>query len=161
MGIIKISIEKAELTGLDFSDSDPELDEVSSSDADHALAQVCKLRLQDYFEGTLKEFDLPISFAGTDFQKRVWNELLKIPYGHTISYQELAIRLGDPKCIRAAASANGKNPLAIIVPCHRVIGKDGSMTGYASGIWRKKWLLEREGAISLTTDDQVRQLSLF
>ena len=85
---------------------------------------------------------------GTGFQQRVWNELLKIPYGKTISYRELAIRLGDEKCIRAAASANGQNNIAIAVPCHRVIGTDGSLTGYAGGLWRKKWLLDHEAKYS-------------
>ncbi len=101
-------------------------------------------QLGDYFEGKRNDFNLKLNPKGTDFQKKVWQELLNIPYGKTTSYLDLAKKLGDPKVIRAAASANGKNPLWIVVPCHRVIGTDGSLTGYAGGLWRKKWLLEHE-----------------
>ncbi len=104
----------------------------------------CIDQLEKYFSGSRKEFNLPYKLNGTDFQKRVWKELEKIPYGETISYLELARRLGDEKVIRAAASANGKNRLAIIIPCHRVIGANGSLTGYAGGIENKKMLLELE-----------------
>ncbi|MCB0467703.1 MAG: methylated-DNA--[protein]-cysteine S-methyltransferase [Aequorivita sp.] len=103
------------------------------------------LQLQEYFEGNRKEFNLKLSPKGTDFQKRVWQQLQQIPFGKTTSYQQMANTLGDPKVIRAAASANGKNPISIIIPCHRVIGSDGSLTGYAGGLHRKKWLLEFEG----------------
>lgn len=101
-------------------------------------------QLREYFEGSRKEFTLKLDPKGTDFQKRVWEELQKIPYGKTVNYLQIAKRLGDPKVIRAAASANGKNPISIIIPCHRVIGSDGSLTGYAGGLHRKKWLLEHE-----------------
>ena len=101
-------------------------------------------QLQDYFEGKRTKFDLKINPKGTEFQQKVWQELMNIPFGKTINYLDLAKKLGDPKVIRAAASANGKNPLWIVVPCHRVIGTDGSLTGYAGGLWRKKWLLEHE-----------------
>ena len=101
-------------------------------------------QLQEYFEGKRTEFTFKLNPKGTDFQQKVWQELLNIPFGKTISYLDLAKKLGDPKVIRAAASANGKNPLWIVVPCHRVIGADGSLTGYAGGLWRKKWLLEHE-----------------
>ncbi|WP_273209744.1 methylated-DNA--[protein]-cysteine S-methyltransferase [Runella zeae] len=101
-------------------------------------------QLGEYFRGERNTFDLQLNPQGTDFQKRVWEELLKIPFGRTISYLELARRLGDEKSIRAAAAANGKNPIWLIVPCHRVIGSDGSLTGYAGGLWRKKWLIEYE-----------------
>lgn len=101
-------------------------------------------QLEEYFEGKRVEFDLPLDLQGTDFQKRVWNELLTIPYGKTVSYKELSIRLGDVRAIRAVAAANGANPVSIIVPCHRVIGSDGSLTGYAGGLWRKRWLLDFE-----------------
>lgn len=106
--------------------------------------QQAVMQLQEYFEGTRTNFDIKLNPSGTEFQKKVWKELLKIPFGKTVSYLDIAKRLGDPKTIRAAASANGKNPLWIIVPCHRVIGSDGSLTGYAGGLWRKKWLLEHE-----------------
>lgn len=101
-------------------------------------------QLKEYFDGTREDFALALQPEGTDFQKRVWNELCRIPYGKTISYLELSKRLGDTKAIRAVAAANGQNPLWIVVPCHRVIGSDGSLTGYAGGLHRKKWLLEHE-----------------
>jgi len=101
-------------------------------------------QLQEYFEGKRKDFDFKINPKGTDFQQKVWQELLNIPFGKTMSYMDLSKKLGDVKAIRAVASANGKNPLWIVVPCHRVIGTDGSLTGYAGGLWRKKWLLEHE-----------------
>ena len=101
-------------------------------------------QLEEYFAGTRTVFELPFDLEGTPFQQKVWQELGNIPFGKTISYLDLAKKLGDIKVIRAAASANGKNPLWIVVPCHRVIGTDGSLTGYAGGLWRKKWLLEHE-----------------
>jgi methylated-DNA-[protein]-cysteine S-methyltransferase len=101
-------------------------------------------QIQDYFDKKRTDFTFKINPKGTDFQQKVWQELSKIPFGKTISYLDLAKKLGDPKVIRAAASANGKNPLWIVVPCHRVIGSDGTLTGYAGGLWRKKWLLEHE-----------------
>ncbi|MGB5264924.1 MAG: methylated-DNA--[protein]-cysteine S-methyltransferase [Lutimonas sp.] len=101
-------------------------------------------QLAEYFNGTRKVFDFPIALIGTEFQVSVWNELCKIPYGKTISYTEQSKKMGDLKSIRAVAAANGKNPLWIVVPCHRVIGSNGSLTGYAGGIWRKKWLIEHE-----------------
>jgi methylated-DNA-[protein]-cysteine S-methyltransferase len=101
-------------------------------------------QLQEYFDGNRTAFDFKMNPKGTDFQKKVWKALLDIPFGTTTSYQALSIKLGDVKAIRAVAAANGKNPLWIVVPCHRVIGSDGSLTGYAGGLWRKKWLLEHE-----------------
>jgi methylated-DNA-[protein]-cysteine S-methyltransferase len=114
-----------------------------------------KTQLDEYFTGKRKDFTIALKPKGTEFQQKVWQELLLIPYGITISYQEVANRLGDPKCIRAAATANGKNPLAIIIPCHRVIGAGGEMTGYAGGIQRKKDLLALEGA------EVMNQMDLF
>ena len=104
----------------------------------------CKKQLTEYLQGNRKEFDVALSQSGTDFQQRVWNQLQTIPFGKTISYLQLAKRLGDAKVIRAAGTANGKNNIAIIVPCHRVIGTNGSLTGYAGGLDKKKWLLELE-----------------
>ncbi|MCQ0111499.1 methylated-DNA--[protein]-cysteine S-methyltransferase [Zhouia amylolytica] len=104
----------------------------------------CSIQLQEYFKGERTEFNLKLNPSGTSFQKKVWQSLQEIPYGNTISYLDLSKRLGDVKAIRAVASANGKNPLWIVVPCHRVIGTDGSLTGYAGGLWRKKWLLDHE-----------------
>ena len=109
-----------------------------------AVLQEAVLQLQDYFEKKRTSFDFKINPKGTDFQIKVWNALLEIPYGKTRTYLEQSKFLGDIKAIRAVASANGKNPLWIVIPCHRVIGADGSLTGYAGGLWRKKWLLEHE-----------------
>ena len=109
-----------------------------------AVLQLAVTQLQEYFAGNRTEFSFVLNPKGTDFQQKVWQELLQIPYGKTTSYLELSKKLGDVKAIRAVASANGKNPLWIVVPCHRVIGTDGSLTGYAGGLWRKQWLLEHE-----------------
>jgi len=104
----------------------------------------CAYQLQEYFQGTRKQFDLKLNPEGTRFQKQIWSLLEQIPYGKTVSYLDLAKQLGDIKTIRAVANANAKNPLWIIVPCHRVIGTDGSLTGYAGGLHRKQWLLNHE-----------------
>jgi len=107
----------------------------------------CINQLDEYFNGERKTFTIGINPSGTEFQAKIWNLLLKIPYGKTISYLDLAREFGDEKAIRAIASANGKNPLPILIPCHRVIGNDGGLTGYAGGLLKKQWLLEHEGAI--------------
>jgi methylated-DNA-[protein]-cysteine S-methyltransferase len=105
-------------------------------------------QLIEYFHGSRRFFELPISQEGTDFQQKVWHELMNIPFGKTISYLELSRRLGDPKVIRAAAAANGKNNVVIIVPCHRVIGNNNQLVGYGGGLPRKKWLLNHENKIA-------------
>ncbi|HTL82813.1 MAG TPA: methylated-DNA--[protein]-cysteine S-methyltransferase [Bacteroidia bacterium] len=120
------------------------------------LLQRAKKQLEEYFAGERKNFQLPLQQQGTEFQQKVWNELCRIPYGKTISYLELAQRLGDEKVIRAAGTANGKNKIAIIVPCHRVIGSDGSLTGYAGGLHRKEWLLRHEKSLP-----GMEQMDLF
>jgi len=107
----------------------------------------CMNQLDEYFNGKRKKFDIGINPIGTEFQGKVWHELTKIPYGKTITYLQQAINLGDEKAIRAIAHANGQNPIPIIIPCHRVIGSDGNLTGYAGGLLKKHWLLEHEGAI--------------
>ncbi|HZW62622.1 MAG TPA: methylated-DNA--[protein]-cysteine S-methyltransferase [Flavobacteriaceae bacterium] len=117
---------------------------VSTSPAVPKSLSRCVTQLHEYFAGERQIFDLKLNPEGTDFQKRVWNLLLTVPYGKTISYLELSKLLGDVKAIRAVAGANGKNPICIIIPCHRIIGSDGSLTGYAGGISRKKWLLNHE-----------------
>ncbi|MBI4694913.1 MAG: methylated-DNA--[protein]-cysteine S-methyltransferase [Gammaproteobacteria bacterium] len=108
-----------------------------------AFAEV-RRQLAAYFAHELQVFELPLAFAGTAFQVRVWNELLRIPFGTTITYRQLAERIGNAKACRAVGLANGKNPIAIIAPCHRVIGSDGSLTGYGGGLDRKRWLLAHE-----------------
>ena len=120
-------------------------DSKHSDDSD--LIDRCEKELDEYFKGQRREFTIPTQFTGTEFQNKVWGELTKIPYGKTISYSELAIRLGDLKTIRAVGTANGKNKLPIVVPCHRVIGKDGSLVGFSGGLDKKKWLLQHEGFI--------------
>ena len=108
----------------------------------------CVEQLIQYFNGQRRQFELPINQPGTNFQQGVWNELVAIPFGKTISYLELARRTGDTKASRAVANANGKNEIAIIVPCHRVIGSNKELVGYGGGLWRKKWLLEHEAKIA-------------
>lgn len=112
------------------------------------VIEKCKTELAEYFNGKRKSFDIQIKPEGTEFQLRVWNQLMNIPYGKTISYSDLAIRLGDIKVIRAAGTANGKNKIPIIIPCHRVIGKNGSLVGFAGGLEIKEQLLKNEGIIS-------------
>ncbi|HQZ25654.1 MAG TPA: methylated-DNA--[protein]-cysteine S-methyltransferase [Flavobacterium sp.] len=119
-------------------------DEGDSSSTIPMVLQEAVSQLNDYFEGKRNDFTFKLNPSGTEFQQKVWKGLLEIPFGKTMSYLELSKKLGDVKAIRAVASANGKNPLWIVVPCHRVIGTDGSLTGYAGGLWRKKWLLEHE-----------------
>jgi methylated-DNA-[protein]-cysteine S-methyltransferase len=115
--------------------------------------QECVYQLQDYFEGKREQFDLNLNPQGSEFQQTVWKQLQTIPYGKSLSYLELSKQLGDVKAIRAVANANGKNPIWIIIPCHRVIGTDGSLTGYAGGLARKQWLLNHE--------NPYKQQSLF
>ncbi len=106
------------------------------------------IELQEYFSGSRKTFDVPLDIKGTKFQEAVWDALLAIPYGKTISYQDQAIAINNPKAVRAVAKANGDNRIGIIIPCHRVIGKNGKMTGYVGGIWRKEYLLDLETSVN-------------
>lgn len=124
-------------------------DEISERQNQSAGSEIIAntiVQLTEYFAGERKKFDLPVLFTGTDFQEKVWSEVLKIPYGETITYAQLADRLGARELTRAVGNANGNNPLWIIVPCHRVIGSQGELVGYAGGLWRKQWLLEHEGS---------------
>jgi methylated-DNA-[protein]-cysteine S-methyltransferase len=116
--------------------------------AQHPVLALACQQLAAYFAGQLKEFTLPLATEGTPFQQRVWQAVRAVPYGRTASYTELTARLGDAKAIRAVAAANARNPLAVVVPCHRVLGSDGSLTGYAWGLHRKEWLLRHEGALA-------------
>ena len=138
LGIAKIVGDDAGISEISVSDGG-EIDLIIPNVLQEAVSQ-----LNDYFAGKRTDFNFKLNPQGTDFQQRVWKGLLEIPFGTTMSYLELSKKLGDVKAIRAVASANGKNPLWIVVPCHRVIGTDGSLTGYAGGLWRKKWLLEHE-----------------
>ena len=136
IGFIRIESSEKGICSLVFSDE--------QGLESQGLESLFIKELDEYFNRKRKAFDFPLYLKGTEFQKRVWNELLKIPFGKKISYKELTLKLGDIKAIRAVAAANGANPVSIIVPCHRVIGSDGSLTGYAGGLWRKQWLLEFE-----------------
>lgn len=138
LGIAKISGDENGISVISVSE-EGEISSMIPTVLQEAVSQ-----LEDYFEGKRIDFTFKLNPSGTEFQQKVWQGLLEIPYGKTMSYLELSKKLGDVKAIRAVASANGKNPLWIVVPCHRVIGTDGSLTGYAGGLWRKKWLLEYE-----------------
>lgn len=124
---------------------------------DHPYHALLEAQMQEYFAGTRKDFDLPLNPIGTEFQCRVWSGLQDIPYGRTRSYKEQSIFLGDEKAIRAVARANGENSIAIIIPCHRVIGSSGQLTGYGGGLWRKQWLLEHENKFS----GRGQQINMF
>lgn len=139
LGIAELACDENGLSYFRILDDKEEFDKEIPSELQSAAEQV-----SEYFSGKREKFDLKLNPQGTEFQKKVWKELINIPFGHTTSYLELSRKLGDEKAIRAVASANGKNPLWILVPCHRVIGSDGSLTGYAGGLHRKKWLLEHE-----------------
>ena len=138
LGFLILKSDGQSITEISFSETD--IQEQNSCE----VLEKCQGQLDAYFSGNRMEFDLPLSPEGTGFQQKVWAELLKIPYGETITYMELAVRLGNAKAIRAVGTANGRNPIAIIIPCHRVIGAGNKLTGYAGGIWRKKILLELE-----------------
>lgn len=148
LGFVLIEGNEEGISKISVTSDETILSETISDLFDDVVTQ-----LNEYFQGNRTDFQFKMNPIGTDFQKKVWEELLKIPFGKTVSYQEVTNNLGDPKAIRAVANANGKNPLWIVIPCHRVIGSDGSLTGYAGGLWRKKWLLDHE--------NPVKQQSLF
>ena len=138
LGIAKIVGDAHGISSISVSDEG-----IISNSIPEILQKVVS-QLQEYFEAKRTNFTFELNPQGTEFQQKVWKSLVDIPYGKTRTYLEQSKILGDVKAIRAVASANGKNPLWIVVPCHRVIGTDGSLTGYAGGLWRKKWLLEHE-----------------
>lgn len=140
VGLLRLRCDDESLKELTFID---DADEDVARDK-HPLLNETIGQLDDYFSGALREFNLPLKQSGSEFQQKVWTLLSQIPYGKTVSYQQLSKQYGDPKAIRAVASANGRNNLAIIIPCHRVIGADRSLTGYAGGMYRKWWLLKHE-----------------
>ena len=148
LGVTKIAGDDLGISSISVLNTDEVITKIVPEVLEDAVYQ-----LNEYFEGKRTIFDLLLNPIGTDFQQRVWKKLLQIPYGKTVSYLQLSKTLGDVKAIRAVAAANGKNSLWIVVPCHRVIGSDGSLTGYAGGLSRKKWLLEHESP--------AKQQSLF
>ncbi|WP_396597745.1 methylated-DNA--[protein]-cysteine S-methyltransferase [Dokdonia sp. R86516] len=143
MGLLQLEGTSDGLSSVLFIETD-----VTPSSTIPDVLEDAATQLQEYFSGERTTFSLKLDPLGTDFQRRVWRALEAIPFGKTTSYFAMAKQLGDPKVIRAAASANGKNPISIIIPCHRVIGSDGSLTGYAGGLHRKKWLLEHESPVT-------------
>lgn len=145
IGWLELVASDHALTAIRYLDNKP--DPVQTPH--HSVFEQTINQLSQYFDKTLTQFTIPIGTGGTDFQKTVWEELQNIPFGSTITYGELAKRLGDPNKVRAVGKANGKNPIPIVIPCHRVIGSDQKLIGYAGGIERKRFLLEHEGAILL------------
>ena len=137
IGIIEIKASENNIIALDFC-------ETPSSSTPSPILDSAKFQLNEYFKGTRQLFDLKIKLYGTDFQRSVWKKLLNIPYGQTCSYHDIAKHINNPKAVRAVGAANGKNPIALIVPCHRVIGSNGTLIGYAGGLERKAWLLAHE-----------------
>lgn len=138
IGELKIEYENDVLTGIAYTENEKEQGIRSE------LSDKTVLQLEEYFDGRRKEFDIPIKLRGTEFQKKVWNELLKIPYGATVSYKDIAIKIGNPKACRAVGMANHNNPILIIVPCHRVINENKKLGGYALGLDLKRRLLVLE-----------------
>lgn len=143
LGILKISADEKGITEIEFVNKENSSIRKSSS----KIIRDCIKQLDEYFQGKRKSFELKLNPEGTEFQKKVWEELLRIPYGKTLSYGEVSRRIRNQKAVRAVGQAIGRNPISIVIPCHRVIGSDGNLTGYASGLWRKKWLLKFEGVL--------------
>jgi methylated-DNA-[protein]-cysteine S-methyltransferase len=139
IGILKISYTANGISSLVF------LDEGKKQRSDDLFLQSCFIQLDTYFSGEKMTFDLPLDFEGTEFQKKVWDMIQSIPYGRSATYSGLARKLGNLHLARAIGQANARNPVSLIVPCHRVTGLSGNLTGYAGGLWRKRWLLEHEG----------------
>lgn len=139
LGLINVSSDGTHITAIEFS-AKPQHETNHCEVLDQAIAQ-----LKDYFAGTLQAFDLPLSPKGTVFQQRVWQALTGVPFGQTTSYAAIAQAIENPKGVRAVGMANSKNPIAIVIPCHRIIGANGTLTGYAGGLDKKAWLLQHEG----------------
>ena len=145
LGLIQLTASTKGLTGLLFDAVPAE----KSNNTDHPILSNALNQLDEYFQGKRKEFRIPVDMNGTEFQMRVWNAVAKIGYGSLATYQDIANSIKNPKGVRAVGLANGKNPIPIIIPCHRIIGSNGKLTGYGGGLWRKEWLLRHEGAILL------------
>jgi methylated-DNA-[protein]-cysteine S-methyltransferase len=152
VGKLLIKCTEEAISALLFTDTDQfpkdESIDLPSGAGYPEVMQQCIHQLDEYFVGKRREFDLPVTQEGTPFQQTVWQALCDIEYGKTISYSELARRIGNEKSVRAVGTTNGKNQLSIIVPCHRVIGANGNLTGYGGGLWRKSWLLEHEQKVA-------------
>jgi methylated-DNA-[protein]-cysteine S-methyltransferase len=148
VGLLKLVANDLALVAILWENDDPKRVRLGSlvEDVDHPILCLAEQQLREYFAGARKSFDLPLDFAGTPFQKKVWSELLNIPFGQTRTYGQIANAIGKPRAFRAVGAANGKNPISIVAPCHRVIGKDGSLTGFAGGLEAKECLLGIEAA---------------
>jgi len=149
IGELLLASDGASLTGVYMQGQRHGAGRTKDWKRDDAALEQARAQLRAYFAGELRDFELPLAAEGTPFQQRVWRALCDIPYGETISYGELARRIGQPAASRAVGLANGRNPISIVVPCHRVIGANGSLTGYGGGLERKRWLLAHEGKGSL------------
>lgn len=146
LGKVTLTSDGEALVGLAFEEERHPRDRSGAVEVGDPILIDADRQLQEYFGKWRKSFDLPLRPEGTAFQREVWRLLGEIPYGETIAYSELARRLGKEKAVRAVGMANGRNPIGVVIPCHRVIGADGSLTGYGGGLWRKEYLLELEGA---------------
>lgn len=149
IGAMLIQANQHNIENLSFIEEDKLFHFEQQAISSNPIIHQCIDELIEYFSGQRTAFSVPIHQEGTDFQQKVWKELYEVPFGKTLSYGELAKKLGDPKCIRAAAAANGKNKIALLVPCHRIIGADQSLVGYAWGKSRKRWLLQHEFRLAL------------
>jgi methylated-DNA-[protein]-cysteine S-methyltransferase len=147
IGFLRLETNNKALTAIRFVDSAEDTN-IETPDLPAVLSDTAK-QLKEYFKGDRSDFDIPVAPSGTNFEQEVWQELQQIGYGATITYVQLAHRLGDPNKVRAVGRANGQNPLPLIIPCHRVIGANNKLTGYAGGVERKRWLLQHEGALLL------------
>jgi methylated-DNA-[protein]-cysteine S-methyltransferase len=142
VGLVRIRGNENAVTQIFF------VEEKSEAENPNDILIDCKTQLENYFSGTLRNFTVKVQPNGTSFQQQVWSALQQIPFGKTVSYGDVSKTIGNEKSIRAVGTANGQNPIAVIIPCHRVIGADGSLTGYSGGLWRKQWLLEHEQRIA-------------
>ncbi len=139
IGWVEVRGTRDAITGINFVD-----EKHPDANGDSPAVEAGVRQLTEYFRGERTTFDLPLEFHGTEFQKSVWRALLEVPFGKTASYRDIAARVGNPKAVRAVGGANGKNPISIVAPCHRIIGSNGTLTGYGGGLWRKEWLLAHE-----------------
>ena len=149
LGVLEIKVTSQLVCSILFTNTNrkiiPITENITKTQTKYPLTMICQQQLTEYFSGERTIFELPLQQMGTAFQQKIWSELTNIPYGKTISYLALSKRIGNSKAIRAVGTANGKNSICIVVPCHRVIGSNGDLKGYNGDLWRKKWLLEHEG----------------
>ena len=147
IGPLEIVATETSITVINFLDTESEVVDAGQTGLPPIMTD-CIAQLEAYFRGERRDFSLPLEPKGTPFQQAVWRQLLAIPYGHTVSYLDIARQIGNEKAILAVGAANGQNPIVIVIPCHRVIGSNGQLTGYGGGLWRKAWLLQHEKQLS-------------